>query len=247
MHAAIAHAACHLNHLNPEESKYHVVEAFHIQLASRGLRDAVASINGLKDSDAILTTAMLINGIAFCAAEYRDDKRVPQWGWLRIAIGLTDLLIRTSPYHPESMWRFMFAASNAFEILEPPSNNELAQRLSDFCEITEESTEENCVYFEPMRWLWPIITRPPNKAYLLLYLRFVGSITSEIVDLLEARDVKALLIFANWLALMCSINEWWSTRRTTRECWKICDYLVTVLKDDDLELMELPARACGYL
>jgi hypothetical protein len=246
MHAAIAQAACHLNHVHPDEPKYRMAEAFHIQLASRGLRDAVVSINGLKDSDAILTTSMLINGIAFCAAEYRDDKQHPQWGWLRIQIGLTDLLMRTSPFHPESMWRFMFAASNAFEILDPPTND-LGQRLSDFCGVTPESTEETCIYSEPCRWLWPIVTRPPSKDYILLYTRWIGSITNEFIDLMEARDEKALLIFAHWLALMCSIDEWWSVRRTTRECWKICDFLMGRLKGQDLELLEMPAMACGYL
>ena len=117
MHAAIAQAACHLNQVNPDEPKYRMAEAFHVQLSSRGLRDAVMSINGLKDSDAVLTTSMLINGIAFCAAEYRDDRHNPNWTWLRIQIGLGDLLARTSPYHPDSMWKFLFAASNAFEIL----------------------------------------------------------------------------------------------------------------------------------
>jgi hypothetical protein len=246
MHAAIAQAACHFNQIKPDEPRYRLAEAYHIQLASRGLRDAVAVINGLKDSDAILTTAMLVNGITFCAAEYRDEKREPQWWWLRIQIGLTDLLIRTSPYHPESMWRFMFAASNEFEILEPASND-LGVKLAAFCGITEASTEENCIYFEPIQWLNPIITRPPNKCYMLLYLRFIGSITSDFVDLLQTRDIKALLIFANWLALMCSINEWWSVRRTTRECWKICDYLIKVMDPEDLHLLELPAKACGYL
>lgn len=249
MHAAIAQAACHLNQVNPDDPTYRMAEAFHIQLASRGLRDAVVTIDGLKDSDAILTTAMLINGIAFCAAEYRDDARAPggaQFGWLRIQIGLTDLLMRTSPYHPESMWRFMFAASNAFEILEPPSND-LGRRIADFCRVTARDTEGNCVYAEPCRWLWPIVTRPPNRAYLPLYLRFVGSITGAFIDLLDARDERALLVFANWLALMCSVGEWWSVRRTTRECWKICDYLMKRLKGADLELLELPATACGYL
>ena len=246
MHAAIAQAACHLNQVNPENPKYRMAEAFHIQLASRGLRDAVVSINGLKDSDAILTTSMLINGIAFCAAEYRDDKRAPEWNWLRIQLGLGDLLSRTSPFHPESMWRFMFAASNAFQILEPPTND-LGQRISDFCGVTPEMSEEECIYAEPCRWLWPIITRPPNKDYLLLYTRFIGSITGPFVDLMEDRDEKALMIFAHWLALMCSIDEWWSVRRTRRECWKICDYLMRRLQGDDLSLLEFPAMACGYL
>ncbi|KIW00401.1 uncharacterized protein PV09_08110 [Verruconis gallopava] len=246
MHAAIAQAACHLNQLNPDDPKFRMAEAFHTQLASRGLCEAVNRINGLKDSDAVLTTAMLVNGISFCSAEYRDDEFVPQWWWLRVQLGLRELLARTSPYHSESMWKSLFDASDSFQICEPPTND-LAQRIADFCGISDSSTAENCVYFEPVRWLWPIVTRPPRKKYLLLYLRFIGSITNEFVDLLEARDEKALLIFGHWLALMCSINEWWSVRRTRRECWKICDFLLNKLRGPDLELLEFPAQACGYL
>jgi hypothetical protein len=247
MHAAIAQAACQINYLCPNETKYRVAESFHIQLASRGLRDAVESINGLKDSDAVLTTSMLINGIAFCEAEYREDeRRAPPFRWLRVQLGLAQLLAITSPFHPESMWRWMFDASNAFQILEPPTND-LGRQIASFCGVTPDMSEEESIYAAPCQWLEPIVTRPPNKQYLLLYTRFIGSITNAFVDLLEERDEKALMIFAHWLALICSIDEWWAERRAKRECWKCCDALIGRLKGADLELIEFPAMACGYL
>jgi hypothetical protein len=70
--------------------------------------------------------------------------------------------------------------------------------------------------------------------------------TPAFVDLLERHDTRALLLFAHWLALMCSIDQWWSRRRTTRECRTICEILVKQMGVEDLHLLERPARACGH-
>ncbi|KAF2242604.1 hypothetical protein BU26DRAFT_524204 [Trematosphaeria pertusa] len=250
MHAMIAVAACHLQHLPIDARQYRVPEAFHCQLASRGLRNAVASINGVKEADSVLTTAMLLNCLTFCAADWREadvNGSEQGWEWLRIQIGITDLLIRTRPFHPESIWLPMFMASKTFRIVEPPQND-LDARLAAFCGIDVESdTAEGNKYFDFFQGLAPIVTRPADVKYFNAYINAVGGISYEFIGLLEARDTRALLLFAHWAALMCAVRSWWNERRTSRACWAVCSILQGRLKGRDLELLEQPAKACGFL
>jgi hypothetical protein len=252
MHAMIAVAACNLQHLGIEARQYRLPEAFHCHFACRGLRNAVTSINGQRESDAILTTSMLLNLLTFCAADYRDEppfsvgeSQEPRWDWLRVQIGLTQLLTQTSPYHPESIWMFMFAATNNFEITGPPQNN-LGGQLADFCGLDENTSSDDNPYSDPIELLTPIVAREPSNEYMLLYLRTIGGMSAKFVNLLEEKDIKALLLFAHWLGLMCSIDQWWCVRRTRRECWTICDILSRKLDSDSMILLEFPANACGY-
>ncbi|KAF2020270.1 hypothetical protein BU24DRAFT_459867 [Aaosphaeria arxii CBS 175.79] len=290
MHGMIALSACHVQHLGVVDArKYRNAEAFHCHLASQGLRNAVGGIiASTNEADSILTTAMLLNTLTFCAASYRDDEsaaphtpgtiargdrggsgdggRRPRFDWLRIQIGLTDLLMRTQPYRADSIWRDVFSAANDRWILGPAVNN-LGDRLSDFClnrntagstrptgrsddgadEALSADTETgDNVYAQVISQLTHVVERDPRPEYLLLYLQPVGAMTSEFVELLEANDVRALLLFAHWLRLLCCVDAWWCVRRTRRECRAICEILCKTLHGEDLDLLRLPAAACGF-
>jgi hypothetical protein len=251
MHAMIAIAACHLQYLDMDARRYRLPEAFHAQLASQGLRAAVYSINCPKEADSVLTAAMLLNALVFCAADYREEQpttiiKQPQWDWLRIQIGITDLLIRTKLFRPNSIWLPLFLASTNIEIRELPQND-LDSRLSTFCNIGDLSSSDNNPYFDFVERLAPVVTRDPSPKYSRLYINAVGGISTPFIDLLEKRDTKALLLFAHWTALMCSIDSWWCARRMKRECWLACNTLYHRLGQRDLGLLERPARICGFL
>lgn len=250
MHAMIALAACHLQHLGIDARCYRLPEAFHCQMATRGLCNAVASINGAKESDAVLTTSMLLNPLIFCVADYREDEAVttesPRWDWLRIQIGITDLLYRTKPFHPESMWLPMFISQHQIRITEPPKND-LDIRLAAFCNINPDSTAQNNPYFEFWEQLAPVVTRTPGLQYIRLYVNAVGGITHTLIGLLEGRDERALVLFAHWAGLMCRVEIWWSEKRVRRVCWAACEILDRVLVGRERELLERPAEACGFV
>jgi hypothetical protein len=140
----------------------------HCHLASRGLRQSIASMVDKDDSDAILTTSMLLNTLCYCAADYRDEElhspdgsHRPRWDWFRIQIGITDLLIRTKPFHPESIWLFLLARPPNFH-LDILRDSNLGAQLADFCGLGEDSCADNNVYFEPIRLLTPVVERPPS-------------------------------------------------------------------------------------
>jgi hypothetical protein len=254
MHAMLALSGCHLQHLGIDASRYRPAEAFHSHFASRGLREAVVSMDGPKDGDSVLTTAMVLGTVAFCAADYRGDIRPPleesgrsdeSWHWLRTQVGLTYLLGRTQSYRDESIWTPVFDHIDGTEAEDEPVSD-LGQRLKDFCGLDENSSEATSPYFGLADWLSPFVSREPSFKYLWPYIRSIGAMSLQFVDLLERSDTKALMLFVHWLGLMCSIDQWWCTRRTQTECWSICNTLSQRLDADSLKLLEAPAKACGY-
>ena len=246
----IALAACHLQHIVTDGRSYRLPEALHTQLASRGLRQAVTHLKSVRDMDSVLTASMLLNCLAFCYADWRDDdvdikRGRPSWQWLRIQMGLKDILIETKPFHADSIWLPMFIATNTFVITEPPSND-LDTRLAAYCGIDSTSTEANCPYFEFARLLSPLVTREPSVQYLGLYTNAIGGLDYRFVELLEREDSRAMVLFAHWLALMMCVDAWWLTRRTRRECWMMCRILDGRLVGRDRVLLVRSAGACGY-
>ena len=251
MHSMIALAACHLQHTMIDGRMYRMPEALHTQLASQGLRQAIGLLKDVRDMDSVLTSSMLLNCLSFCYADWKDDeeemeRRRPSWQWLRIQMGIKDLLIQTRPFHAESIWMPMFTATNTFAITETP-HNDLDSRLARFCGITSSSTSETCPYFDFYTQLAPLVTRMPSVYYLRLYTNAVGGINYGFIEMLEKEDSKAMMLFAHWLALMCSCVSWWITRRTSRECWMICWIFDERVKGDNRMLLERPVQACGYV
>lgn len=200
--------------------------------------------------DSVLTASMLLNCLAFCYADWRDDgvdinRGRPSWQWLRIQMGLKDLLIQTKPFHAESIWLPMFIATSTLVITEPPIND-LDVRLASYCGINVTSTQPTCPYLEFYIQLAPLVTRKPSMQYLGLYTNAVGGLDYRFVELLEQEDSKAMVLFAHWLALMMCVDAWWLSRRTRRECWNVCRILDGRLRGGERVLLERPAGACGY-
>lgn len=250
MHAMLALAAGHLQLVVNDGRAYRIPEALNTQLASQGLRTAVMHMRAAKDMDSVLTTSMILNCLAFCYADRHDveqdsDQSTFNWNWLRILTGLKDLLIETRPFHAESIWMPMFIATKTFAITEPQLND-LDVRLAAYCNITAESTMADNPYVDFYTQLAPLVVRTPGMYYLRLYSNAIGGIDGQFVDLLEKQDSKAMLLFAHWLALMCSCASWWLIQRITRKCWALCQILDRRLRGDERVMLERPAEACGY-
>ncbi|KAF1836801.1 hypothetical protein BDW02DRAFT_566721 [Decorospora gaudefroyi] len=250
MHAMLAVASCHLQYTLADGRAYRMPEALHTQLASQGLRQAVSHMQAAKDMDSVLTASMLLNFLAFCYTDYQDEEagshqNKPSWQWLRISIGLRDLLMATKPFHHESIWLPMFVATAAFRFDEPPQND-LDVRLARFCGINSTTTATNNPYFDFYEQLGPLAVRKPSISYLRKYNHAIGGIDQYFVSLLEREDSKAMVLFAHWLALMCALAGGWITRRARRACWMICDILDGRLRDEERVLLVRPAEACGY-
>ena len=166
MHAMLALSACQLLHTVPERRPYKLPEALHAQLASQGLRRAIGHMNSARDMDAVFTSAMLLNCLAFCYADWREDEATferskPSWQWLRISLGIKDLIIETKPFHKDSIWMPMFVATNTFTIVEP-IENDLNARLAEYCNITSDSNDVENAYYAFYEKLGPLVVRAPQ-------------------------------------------------------------------------------------
>lgn len=249
MHAMIALSACSLQLASFDGECYRLPEAFHCQLATRGLRDAVVCFKGVNDADAVLTTAMLLNSLTFITADYLDRTSADgslRWDWLRFMIGITELLYRTKPFHPESMWLPMFNAVNNFTITELPQND-LDIRLAAFCNITPDSTAQNNPYFDFWEQLAPLVSRTTRAEYVRRYINAVGGIDHSFIELLDKKDARALILFAHWAGLMSQASSLWVAKRMKSICLNLCTMLEKSLKGADRELLNRPAEACGYV
>ncbi|KAH7130072.1 hypothetical protein B0J11DRAFT_602276 [Dendryphion nanum] len=273
MHAILALSACHLQHLglSPTHAlQFRAPEAFHAHLASSGLRNAVrGEIKSTAEADTILTTSMLLNTLTFCVADYRDTEDVSsyrartgtgieglRWDWMRIQIGITELLYQTRPWRPDSMWMPLFIATHERSaLLAAERESELGGLLREFCERqrereggrNKECEEREDMYDELVEMLTPLIERKVEVKWLIYYLHPVGAMTGDFVGLLEKGDTRALVLFVHWLRLMCAVDLWWCVRRVRRVCWVICEGLWARLGREEREIVRAPGVACGFL
>jgi hypothetical protein len=188
------------------------------------------------------------------------------YDWMKIQIGLTSLLARTRPFHKDSIWLVMFQYSDEFHgsqddttVVDDGEEEEegLSKRLGEFCfgnwrdggeeeDGDGDEERETSIYKDFFEKLAPLLDLPPAPEHLLWYVRPVGAISYDFLARLEARDTKAVLLFAYWLALMCGVEMWWCVGRVTRECRLCCRVLDRVLVGRDRWLLEWPAERCGY-
>ncbi|OAG00585.1 uncharacterized protein CC84DRAFT_1230752 [Paraphaeosphaeria sporulosa] len=254
LHAMLAVSACHLQGLGCKERPYRIAETLHCEFAIRGLQRAVVSFNGVKEADSVLTTSMLLNTYAYIhtaiTEESSDDtlKRDAgrlDWGWLRLQIGITEMLVRTKPYHPQSIWLPMFLSSKQPLPFAEPCND-LDQQLAIFCGINPTSTAIDNPYVDLMEQLAPLVIRTHGPQYMRWYVEALGGIDLRFIDLLEKEDVPALMLFAHWAAMMSSIGAWGTSRRLKKICWRICQIMLPRIKASELYLLDVPAEAAGF-
>lgn len=251
MHAILAISACHIQGLGYKPRQYRISEIFHCQLAIQGLQKAVLSFKGVREADSVLTTSMLLNSLVSSSEGYLEDSQNEdtgqlQWGWLRFQIGITDLLMRTKPFHPQSIWLPMFLTSKQRLAIGDPCNK-LDDQLAEFCNIDQDTKAEDNPYFDFWEQLAPLVVRVHGPQYMRWYVEAAGGIDLHFIELLEKEDAPALILFAHWAAMMCCLGTWAVSRRLKKICWKICETLQPRLKASDLYLLEIPASTVGYL
>jgi hypothetical protein len=250
MHAILAVSACHLQALGCKARPYRIPESFHCQHAIRGLHKAVVTFNGVKEADSVLTTAMLLNSLVSTKGEYFDGNQNRntgelRWGWLRFQIGITDLLMRTKPYHPQSIWLPMFLSSKQ-RLPISDRRSDLDRQLAELCGIDQDSTAEDNPYFDFWVQLAPLVIRAPGPQYMRWYVEAMGGVDLRFIELLEKQDIPALMLFAHWAALMSSLESWAVSRSLNKICWKICKNLQLRMKISELHLLGIPAEAVGF-
>ncbi|KAI9041821.1 Zn(II)2Cys6 transcription factor [Aspergillus affinis] len=254
LNAMLAVASTHQANLTPGDS--------HRSLVATRFRQASVHIYRLKlqepitrhTMDVLLTTCLLVAMFSFSAPSvsprhswiFSDDPGA--LNWLLIQGGLASLIDCIMPWINESIWCDAFLISSAYELYDDHRTGRegLDEELADLCEISDTTTEETNPYHWPLRMLSPLLRLPLTKIDANRISSFMGRLPPEYLRLVQARDARALLLLGYWLAVMCSVHDWWIDARVRSECQAICMYLEASGDRRIARFLDFPASACGY-
>lgn len=203
---------------------------------------------------------MLLGSSTLCPMGFRPEQswvftsNPADLNWLALQSGLRCLILMAHPYIPTSIWSVPF-----FEMGEEqralqddrPGREGLHQGLADFCGIDETTTAETSPYHDPLRILSPLLELKPcdQVENYNVVVSFIGRLQPEFINLLRAKDPRALMILAYWMGRICPMSSFqpWIVARIVPECIAVCMYLEQTSTDPfALSLLEFPAKACGY-
>lgn len=195
-------------------------------------------------------------------------KRVPggrsPLHWLRVQMGMGALLMglhRCENRREGSMWLDLFGKMDHEPIYDDRLGTEgLSVEWCEMFEIDDRSEVTGHPYLRMvrrvvhLRGLWEDTERRilagedvthDDKA--IRYAQYMQAVDAEVVERLEERDPRMLLLFAHCLALSCQVSEWWCRRRVVQECYNIVQYLQEFHSNEmDWSWLEFPARNSGY-
>jgi hypothetical protein len=205
--------------------------------------------------DMLISSCILIGMFSFSAESFSP---LDSWvfsddpftmNWLSVQGGLRCLLEITHSWLSASIWNEAFQESSAWEYYDDQrmGREDLDPDLADLCNISNTTTEETNPFHWPLRMLCPLLRIPRHECGASRITNFMGRLLPDFVTLLAAKEPRALLILAYWLALMCSsVHDWWAASRVKFECQAICMYLEAWGDSRIIKLLDFPARACGY-
>ncbi|KAE8375420.1 hypothetical protein BDV26DRAFT_283490 [Aspergillus bertholletiae] len=240
--------------LSPNPTRTMIATRFR-QKATRIYRQQLELPIGRDNMDMLITSCMLVAMFSFSA-----DRMTPldSWvfsddpismNWLSVQCGLRCLLEITKPWMRESIWDAPFRESSNYEYFDDHrmGREDLDPDLADLCDITDTTTEDTNPFHWPLRMLCPLLRIPRHQCGASRITNFMGRLLPDFVNLLTAKEPRALLLLSYWLALMgTSVDDWWVGVRVKLECQAICIYLEAWGDERILELLDFPARACGY-
>lgn len=112
--------------------------------------------------------------------------------------------------------------------------------------INDDSTLRQNPYYLVLRSLVPLLILETVNTSLTRLMTVVHRFKPEFYKLLRCKDLRALLLLAQWLGLMCKVNVWWISSRARSECVACCKYLDASGGETIRRLLSLPAACCGY-
>lgn len=215
-----------------------------------------------EDADALLATSTLINGFYFASVRTAD----PSKSWPLVS-SPTDLQWIGAQQGPRlimagaAQWLSQGVFASAFSDFDPDissprtlSEDEACidarfRDLCAFCDAGPDSNGNNDQHYRPyLVLLATFLHVVPCTSTMARYLPFISSLEVDFIDRLRVKDTRALLILAWWYALICPLPQWWLAVRARTECVAICMFLELTEASPDLqELLDFPARRCGYI
>lgn len=182
------------------------------------------------------------------------DKR---FHWVGVQLGLASLLqqlleknLTASNTHSTWLSAFEEVSSLIADIFDHRDGNvDIPESWADFLDIYHNSSCSTHPYLRVIRRLIHITPPPTHGDRDIIALRdvqFVEGLNPTFLALLQDLDSRALILFAQWLGILCNHGIWWCRPRATIECWRICDFIATQ-EPHLMSWLTVPANACGYI
>ncbi|EFR05394.1 C6 zinc finger domain-containing protein [Nannizzia gypsea CBS 118893] len=255
MHAILGIGATSISDQAQGDPSYKVLHAYHWQQTIRQYQEEIQTSIGLHNMDGLMSTCMFMSSITFLGA---DPDYTKSWvfsndpadlNWLLIQGGLRFLLMHLSRYLEHSIWYEVFMESSDEEMFgdHRPGKVGLHPELAAICGITETTTEDDNPCLWPLRMLTPILKLESNRENFSKLMGFMGRLLPDYTNNLLAKEPSCLIILAYWLGKLCERPDWWLYSRAQVECYALCAYLESLGDPRMLELLEYPAKKCGYI
>ena len=249
MHTLLSLSALHRRVLAGNQEKLSVEELEHTQLAVSLFNKTISGPLRDVERDAVFATATLMNAIFFATIETVDPWK--SWPmndaafslqWLRLQAGVALAVQAANPTRPSSVF------SSLFQYVEPDSGQFtetaagckaipiLFQRLFD---VDEKSTIQKNPYHAAVRLLTPLLSISCRNDNIMFFLPFIGYMDTRLIELLERKDHRALLLLGIWFGFVRQCGQWWLTRRVDVEYQSIEIYLQAMGASTPSEIIPL--------
>jgi hypothetical protein len=258
--------------LRTKHDEFAVVEAGHHLSATAGFRAALDDLAATTDVDPLLTTCMVLNMLSFAGLPEADPEGEvgrQRWpfpghggekplGWVRILLGFGPLLGGLSMgVKRESRWmRFFEKLGHEVFYDERDGPEGLPGAWVEFWGVREGSTCDEHPYLRVIRrlalilGLWRETQRigdvKEHDRNATRYLQFMQGVDERFILRLEQRDMRALVVYGWFMAILTYPEHWWCRSRAVRECTAVVRYLDEYHGVQVTDWLGFMANAVGY-
>ncbi|KAL2869141.1 Zn(II)2Cys6 transcription factor [Aspergillus lucknowensis] len=260
MYAILAAGALHINRTCPGSRAYELAEAHFTQQAAHLLQVAIQSGVNQNSIDGLVSASMLMGLLSlyppsFSAAEsWVFTRKASDMNWLCLQGGLACIVAEAGPLLQHCIWAGSFSPldeweGSLYQYDIEQGREGLHDALADLCEINNYSTRATNAYYMAVKLLSPLLVLEATSENAALSAKWIGRLEHAFVALLRHRDSRALVVFAHWMGLLCTLSQFeqWVEGRIRQECVAICMYLESMRDPVIQPYLEYPATSCGYI
>lgn len=255
-HAICSFAASHKVSLSEYQDG---TSSYHLGKSLLAFRQRLSAPITATQVDAVLTSCVLLNMIAFFNGDHTPQNSwlfadEADFQWLTMQAGIRSIVPNIRHLLGESSWATVYAtdAHQFHGIFRASFDDDIfgfenvPDNLKRFFSIEPNTCSAENAYYTTLHALLPLLTLDAGSKSLTQLMTVVHRLTPGFYQLLRTKDVRALLLLAYWLGLMCEVHLWWVLNRARSECFACCRYLDMNSNDTVRDLLLFPAKRCGY-
>ena len=249
-------AASHLMFLSEH---HNMSREHHLQRALHTFRQRLSSPISAAHVDAVLTSCVLLDTVAFSKDSHEPSD---SWlftdssnlQWLTVQMGIRTIMSNIRHLLMESSWTAVYKKDAAYLCGKTSASfdddylgsENIPENLEYYFTIKSRPSFCNNPYYSILRSLLPLLVKNSLDNSLTHLMAVAHRFIPEFYRSIKSKDLRALLLLAYWLGLMCNVHLWWISSRATSECYACCRYIE--MRGDDIicGLLSFPARCCGY-